>query len=515
MSVQQAMLCGDEIKSAIIDLGSSTCRFGTAGQDMPRHVFRSDIGSISDGEKTRSLYGDGGLRYLHKDMHVRSLSHHSVAKWDDIEQILTYGVEQCMRLDTKDTPLFLADNALISGGCPNNSTGKKCKEQIMETCFEKVGTPGLYFGNGAILSAFSAGRVNSLVVDIGAAGTKITPIVEGYQLQKSSIYTSRGGNLLDEMLLSDILNRTGKPIRPWFECSKKGAAGNSSTINCGYGVTSVTPTFRNIHVRDVVRDVKQWMCFVPHNPISTTGIHDPVVLHKYREDELIKRGLQFPPPYELPDGTLVSSGDTICTAPEAMFFTGNNTKGTSGNSASNLRKRTRDLIESTFAENANSTSSASSSGQGSTLGNALNSGEAMDVIDSTTSSSSEAHGYPPGSLMQKLGPLVDTASLTDLIYACIAHVDVDVRKELLSNIQIVGGGSLIQGLSNRLAVELNGVVPSHMKVKLVNALPIERQHAAWVGGSILGICGSFQQLWLTKSEYEELGPQRAALRFDH
>ena len=56
---------------------------------------------------------------------------------------------------------------------------------------------------------------------------------------------------------------------------------------------------------------------------------------------------------------------------------------------------------------------------------------------------------------------------------------------------------------------------SFVQVKLVNALPIERQHAAWVGGSILGICGSFQQLWLTKSEYEELGPQRAALRFDH
>jgi len=89
--------------------------------------------------------------------------------------------------------------------------------QIIETCFEKVGAPGLYFGSGAILSAFSAGRVNSLVIDIGAAGTKITPIVEGYQLQKSSIYTSRGGNLLDEILLSDILNRTGKPIRPWFE----------------------------------------------------------------------------------------------------------------------------------------------------------------------------------------------------------------------------------------------------------------------------------------------------------
>lgn len=50
---------------------------------------------------------------------------------------------------------------------------------------------------------------------------------------------------------------------------------------------------------------------------------------------------------------------------------------------------------------------------------------------------------------------------------------------------------------------------------MVGALPLERQHAAWVGGSILGICGSFQQLWLTRGEYEEQGAHRAAQRFDH
>lgn len=54
-----------------------------------------------------------------------------------------------------------------------------------------------------------------------------------------------------------------------------------------------------------------------------------------------------------------------------------------------------------------------------------------------------------------------------------------------------------------------------LQVKMVNSLPLERQHAAWVGGSILGICGSFQQLWLNKAEYEELGAHRAARRFDH
>ena len=52
-------------------------------------------------------------------------------------------------------------------------------------------------------------------------------------------------------------------------------------------------------------------------------------------------------------------------------------------------------------------------------------------------------------------------------------------------------------------------------MKLVTSLPVERQHAAWIGGSILGICGSFQQLWLTRAEYEELGAHRAAQRFCH
>jgi actin-like protein 6A len=52
-------------------------------------------------------------------------------------------------------------------------------------------------------------------------------------------------------------------------------------------------------------------------------------------------------------------------------------------------------------------------------------------------------------------------------------------------------------------------------VKLVTATAVERQHAAWIGGSILSICGSFQQLWLTRQEYDEMGAARAALRFDH
>jgi actin-related protein len=42
---------------------------------------------------------------------------------------------------------------------------------------------------------------------------------------------------------------------------------------------------------------------------------------------------------------------------------------------------------------------------------------------------------------------------------------------------------------------------------------MERHHAAWIGGSVLSICGSFEQLWVSKQEYDEVGKNIASDRF--
>ena len=45
-----------------------------------------------------------------------------------------------------------------------------------------------------------------------------------------------------------------------------------------------------------------------------------------------------------------------------------------------------------------------------------------------------------------------------------------------------------------------------MKVKLLApTTPHERRFAVWIGGSILASLGSFQQLWMSKQEYDEAG----------
>ena len=99
--------------------------------------------------------------------------------------------------------------------------------------------------------------------------------------------------------------------------------------------------------------------------------------------------------------------------------------------------------------------------------------------------------------------------LPGLVYEAMKQSDVDVRKELLGNVVLTGAGSLFRGASERLQWELAERVPVAYKVKVVAATPVERRFSVWIGGSILASLGSFQQLWLSKAEYEEMGAERA------
>ena len=46
---------------------------------------------------------------------------------------------------------------------------------------------------------------------------------------------------------------------------------------------------------------------------------------------------------------------------------------------------------------------------------------------------------------------------------------------------------------------------SWRQVRILVAPPLERRFSSWTGGSILTQLGSFQQLWMSKQEYEEEG----------
>jgi actin-related protein len=89
-------------------------------------------------------------------------------------------------------------------------------------------------------------------------------------------------------------------------------------------------------------------------------------------------------------------------------------------------------------------------------------------------------------------------------YNSIMKCDVDIRKDLYSNIVLSGGTTMFPGIADRMTKEISALAPSSMKVKVV--APAERKFSVWIGGSILSSLSTFQQMWISKSEYEENGP---------
>ena len=84
----------------------------------------------------------------------------------------------------------------------------------------------------------------------------------------------------------------------------------------------------------------------------------------------------------------------------------------------------------------------------------------------------------------------------------IDQCDVDIRRELWNGIVITGGNTFYPGIVERLKADLSSV---HTIKPIYSNSSIERRCSAWIGGSILGSLGTFQQMWMSKAEYEERG----------
>ncbi|EFC46689.1 hypothetical protein NAEGRDRAFT_47526 [Naegleria gruberi] len=87
----------------------------------------------------------------------------------------------------------------------------------------------------------------------------------------------------------------------------------------------------------------------------------------------------------------------------------------------------------------------------------------------------------------------------------IKKCDIDIRKDLFNNIVMSGGTTMFEGIPERLKKEMTGLAPASMSVKVV--APPERKYSVWIGGSILSSLSTFQQMWVTKEEYEDAGEQ--------
>jgi len=98
----------------------------------------------------------------------------------------------------------------------------------------------------------------------------------------------------------------------------------------------------------------------------------------------------------------------------------------------------------------------------------------------------------------------EAAGVHDCTFQTIMKCDVDIRRDLYANIVLSGGTTMYPGIAERMTKELTALAPSTMKIKVV--APPERKYSVWIGGSILASLSTFQQMWISKAEYDESGP---------
>jgi len=98
----------------------------------------------------------------------------------------------------------------------------------------------------------------------------------------------------------------------------------------------------------------------------------------------------------------------------------------------------------------------------------------------------------------------EASGIHDTCFQSIMKCDVDIRKDLYANVVLSGGTTMFPGIGERMTKELTALAPSTMKIKVV--APPERKYSVWIGGSILSSLSTFQQMWISKQEYDESGP---------
>jgi actin-related protein len=98
----------------------------------------------------------------------------------------------------------------------------------------------------------------------------------------------------------------------------------------------------------------------------------------------------------------------------------------------------------------------------------------------------------------------ESAGIHETTYNSIMKCDVDIRKDLYGNIVMSGGTTMYPGIADRVQKEITSLAPLSMKIRIV--APPERKYSVWIGGSILASLSTFQQMWISKQEYDESGP---------
>ena len=127
----------------------------------------------------------------------------------------------------------------------------------------------------------------------------------------------------------------------------------------------------------------------------------------------------------------------------------------------------------------------------------------FELPDSTVISLTSEQSRCTEVLFEPKSDIEHGASVQQMVVDSVRPMEMELNKVLLENIHLAGGNTMFEGFEDRLKSE---VMEIRKKGKVQVVAPVERVYSTWIGGSILTCISSFNDNWILRQDYSEMGP---------
>ncbi|POM70869.1 Actin-like protein [Phytophthora palmivora] len=437
------MYCGDDVEAVVGDVGTGLSKFGLAGEDTPQLVLSSAVGIHPPPAKDSK---DASASAVLGDLWHR----HDLEVLRPIEACAVANWDALEKLWSYAFERLHVDaksHPVITSAasCFANdalhNAASRDAEKYLEMMFETFQVPAFYMAKDAMLDAFAFGRSLALVAEIGAGASRVVPVYDGYALERPAQYSSVGCNQLSEYLDHLVTNMK--------ESVTVRPRGTFTRKMNAQGVLETIPLVEKLTTPPAMPasylKFSRADLFRDMREATCTMSETPLEEHKDSPDQTASPSESVPLEITVQQYEL-PDGQTVVLGKE--------------------RYEVPEILlhPKSFG--------------GAVITNEQHAAAAVKVV---------------------------AKGLDRMLYDAVQLCDADLRRDMLTNIILCGGGSLTPGITERLHAELTRMVPSTFKVRFTTVTKIERQFSVFIGGSILASLGSFQQLWVSKREYDEVG----------
>ncbi len=427
---------------------------------------------------------------------------------------LTHGYETALCTDPSTAPFLLVERSY---------NPPPIRQKMLEMMFEELNVPATFFARDAVCACYAVGRSTGTVVDIGHAGTVVTPVYEGYVENKGILRSPVGSEMMEKQILKhlDALYKTKKSrmklnskhdyVMPLYQVRAKENQRRKDPFH----------TLARLDMARLCREDGSGAGVATFGYVSLHDLVEGDDDEKPEPSEIYQQYAIAPKtPFKLPDGTQIDIPQTKRFDVAELLF------GKEGGKSAQIREEA--VIEANEKLNA----ITATVGDTSTDVNALAHIEEMTrrKRGGRIASKKQSSNLSYEKLVKACAPYLTSAigeltaaSIPSMICDSAFKCDRDQQAQLLGNAILCGGGACLStsaasstsvdykdgnAMPERLRLEVEAIIHTHTpqwRVKVSSPGLSERAVCSWLGASILGSLGSFHEMWITKAEYEEHG----------